>query len=49
MEQYLVNYERWLTSPKLSEAERAELIALRDNETELRLRFTDYLDRKSVV
>ena len=43
MEQYLVNYERWLTSPKLSEAERAELIALRDNETELRLRFTDYL------
>ena len=43
MEQYLVNYERWLTSPKLSEAERAELIALHDNETELRLRFTDYL------
>ncbi len=43
MEQYLLNYERWLASPKLSEAERAELAALRDNETELRLRFTDYL------
>ncbi len=43
MEAYLANYQRWLTSDKLSDADKAELAAIRDNDTELRLRFTNYL------
>ncbi len=43
MEAYLQNYQRWLNSAKLSEAEKAELLAIKDDDTEIRLRFTDYL------
>ena len=43
MEQYLVNYNRWLNSDRLSDAERAELLSIKDDDGELRLRFTDYL------
>ena len=42
MEQYLVNYNRWLNSDRLSDAERAELLSIKDD-NEIRLRFTDYL------
>ena len=30
MEQYLVNYNRWLNSDRLSDAERAELLSIKD-------------------
>ncbi len=43
METYLENYQRWLASDKLSDADKAELAAIKDNDTELRLRFTNYL------
>ena len=43
MEQYLVNYNRWLNSDRLSDAERAELLSIKDDDNEIRLRFTDYL------
>ena len=43
MANYLDNYNRWLTSDKLSEAERAELLSIRDDDKEIPLRCTDYL------
>ena len=43
MEQYMKNYLRWLESDKLTEDEKAELAAIRDNDGEIRLRFTSYL------
>ncbi len=43
MEQYMKNYLRWLESDKLSESEKAELNSIRDNDGEIRLRFTSYL------
>ena len=43
MEAYLQNYQRWLNSDKLSQVEKAELLSIQDNDTEIRLRFTDYL------
>ena len=43
MEQYMKNYLRWLESDKLSDAEKAELASIRDNDGEIRLRFTSYL------
>ena len=43
MEQYMKNYLRWLESDKLSESEKAELHSIRDNDGEIRLRFTSYL------
>ena len=43
MEQYMKNYLRWLESDKLSEAEKAELRSIRDDDGEIRLRFTSYL------
>ncbi len=43
MKSYLDHYERWLHSEKLTEAERAELESIRGDDTELRLRFSDYL------
>ncbi len=36
---YRAEYERWLASPVLSDAERAELCAIRDDEQEIRDRF----------
>ena len=43
MEQYMKNYLRWLECDKLSDAEKAELAAIRDDDGEIRLRFTSYL------
>ena len=43
MEQYMKNYLAWLESDKLSDAEKAELESIRDNDGEIRLRFTSYL------
>lgn len=43
MEQYMKNYLAWLESDKLSAAEKAELESIRDNDGEIRLRFTSYL------
>ena len=43
MANYLDNYNRWLTSDKLSDAERAELLSIKDDDKEIQLRFTDYL------
>ena len=43
MANYLDNYNRWLNSDKLSDAERAELLSIKDDDKEIQLRFTDYL------
>ncbi len=43
MEEYLKQYHRWLTSDRLSREEKAELEAIRNDDTELRLRFSGYL------
>ncbi len=43
MEQYMKNYLCWLESDKLDDAEKAELASIRDNDGEIRLRFTSYL------
>ena len=43
MPNYLDNYNRWLNSDKLSDAERAELLSIKDDDKEIQLRFTDYL------
>lgn len=36
---YMENYNRWLTSDKTDEATKAELIAIKDNDEEIKLRF----------
>ncbi len=43
MPNYLDNYNRWLTSDNLSDAEKAELLSIKDDDKEIQLRFTDYL------
>ena len=43
MANYLDNYNRWLSSDKLSELEKAELLSIKDDDAEIQLRFTDYL------
>lgn len=43
MPTYLDNYNRWLNSDKLSDAEKAELLSIKDDDAEIQLRFTDYL------
>lgn len=40
---YIENYERWKSSDKLSDAERAELVALDGNDGEIKSRFSSYL------
>ncbi len=40
MEQYLEHYQRWLTSSKVDEATKAELAAIGQDDTELRIRFS---------
>ena len=40
---YRENYERWLASNRLSAEEREELIAIRDDDDEIRQRFSCYL------
>ncbi len=36
---YIENYNRWLTSDKTDDATKAELIAIKDNDDEIKLRF----------
>ena len=43
MNNYVKNYERWLASDRLSAEEREELLAIRDNDDEIRQRFSCYL------
>ena len=43
MSNYLDNYNRWLNSDKLTEAEKTELLSIKDDDAEIQLRFTDYL------
>ena len=43
MEQYMKNYLRWLESDKLTDDEKAELASIREDDSEIRLRFTSYL------
>ena len=43
MDEYMIQYERWLNSDCLSDAERAELAAIADDPTEIRFRFSSYL------
>ena len=40
---YLDNYNRWLTSDKLTQQERDELLSIREDENEIRQRFSCYL------
>ncbi|MBQ9162530.1 MAG: phospho-sugar mutase [Clostridia bacterium] len=43
MEKFMENYLTWVESDKLSDAERAELLSIRDDEDEIKLRFSSYL------
>ncbi len=43
MEKYLENYHRWLECPLLTESEKAELIAIGNDDDEIKLRFSSYL------
>ena len=43
MPNYLDNYNRWLSSDKLTDAEKAELLSIKDDDKEIQFRFTDYL------
>ena len=40
---YRENFNNWLNSHKLSEAEKNELISLKDDEKEIKSRFSSYL------
>ena len=43
MKQYLDNYNRWLNSDVLTQAEKAELLSIADNDDEIKLRFSSGL------
>ena len=43
MNNYLENYQRWLTSDVLTDAEKQELLAIKDNDDEIKLRFSSGL------
>ena len=43
MEKFMENYLLWCESDRLSDEERAELLAIRDDEDEIKLRFSSYL------
>ena len=43
MEKFMENYLRWCESDRLSDEERAELLAIRDDKDEIELRFSSYL------
>ena len=40
MSNYLENYQRWLNSDALTNAEKQELEAIKDNDDEIKLRFS---------
>ena len=43
MENYITNYEKWLSSPAVDAGTKAELEAIRGNEAEIKSRFSSYL------
>ncbi len=43
MQNYIENYQRWLNSPILSDAEKAELRSIENDENEIKFRFSSYL------
>ena len=43
MEKYFENYNRWLNSPVLTDAEKQELLSIKDDENEIKFRFSSYL------
>lgn len=43
MEEYLKQYNRWLESDRLTDTERAELLAIADDDDEIKSRFCGYL------
>ncbi len=43
MEKYIENYNYWLNSAALSEAEKLELLSIKDNDDELKIRFSSGL------
>ena len=43
MKQYLENYKRWCASDVLTEAEKAELLSIADNDDEIKIRFSSGL------
>jgi len=43
MEKYFENYQRWLNSSILSDCEKAELEAIKNDENEIKFRFSSYL------
>lgn len=43
MQGYMENYYRWLNSPALSDDDKNELLAIRDDEDEIKLRFSSFL------
>ena len=40
---YIESYERWLSSDKVDEQTKAELLAIKDNDDEIKLRFYQQL------
>ncbi len=44
MKNYLVEYERWLASDRLTDEERAELLSIKSDESAIALRFTAPMD-----
>lgn len=43
MQNYIENHQRWLNSPILSDAEKAELRSIENDENEIKFRFSSYL------
>ena len=43
METYFENYKRWLNEERLTDAERFELAQIRNDDNEIRMRFSSYL------
>lgn len=43
MEKYLENYQRWLKSSALTQCEKDELEAIKDDDNEIKFRFSSYL------
>ena len=44
MEKYVAEYKRWLSSDKLTDSERAELISVETDESTVALRFMSPMD-----
>lgn len=44
MNNFMTNYEKWLASPNVDEASKAELRSISGNEDEIKLRFQGYME-----